>query len=65
MYQSGRAGEEAKKRKSPAKSGRFDITEIVIQQINRSLVWYLPSLRRMDQIEFVLEGHSKIKRYFT
>ena len=28
MYQSGRAGDEAKKRKSPAKSGRVGITEI-------------------------------------
>ena len=27
MYQSGRAGDEAKKRKSPAKSGKVDITE--------------------------------------
>ena len=26
MYQSGRAGDEAKKRKSPAKSGRVGIT---------------------------------------
>ena len=29
MYQSGRAGDEAKKRKSPAKSGRVGITAIV------------------------------------
>ena len=29
MYQSGRAGDEAKKRKSPAKSGRVGITEEV------------------------------------
>ena len=28
MYQSGRAGDEAKKRKSPAKSGRVGITVI-------------------------------------
>ena len=28
MYQSGRAGDEAKKRKSPAKSGRVGITEL-------------------------------------
>ena len=28
MYQSGRAGDEAKKRKSPAKSGRVGITAI-------------------------------------
>ena len=27
MYQSGRAGDEAKKRKSPAKSGRVGITD--------------------------------------
>ena len=29
MYQSGRAGDEAKKRKSPTKSGRVGITVIV------------------------------------
>ena len=29
MYQSGRAGDEAKKRKSPAKSGRVSITDVV------------------------------------
>ena len=29
MYQSGRAGEEAKKRKSPAKSGRVGIYAMV------------------------------------
>ena len=29
MYQSGRAGDKAKKRKSPAKSGRVGITGIV------------------------------------
>ena len=29
MYQSGRAGDEAKKRKSPAKSGRVGITATV------------------------------------
>ena len=29
MYQSGRAGDEAKRRKSPAKSGRVGITGIV------------------------------------
>ena len=29
MYQSGRAGDEAKKRKSPAKSGRVGITALV------------------------------------
>ena len=28
MYQSGRAGDEAKKRKSPAKSGRVGITVV-------------------------------------
>ena len=28
MYQSGRAGDEAKKRKSPAKSGRVGITAV-------------------------------------
>ena len=33
MYQSGRAGDEAKKRKSPAKSGRVGITEIRDQDI--------------------------------
>ena len=31
MYQSGRAGDEAKRRKSPAKSGRVGITGIVCQ----------------------------------
>ena len=30
MYQSGRAGDEAKKRKSPAKSGRVGITVIYV-----------------------------------
>ena len=30
MYQSGRAGDEAKKRKSPAKSGRVGITAFAI-----------------------------------
>ena len=30
MYQSGRAGDAAKKRKSPSKSGRVGITAIVI-----------------------------------
>ena len=30
MYQSGRAGDEAKKRKYPAKSGRVGITVIVL-----------------------------------
>ena len=29
MYQSGRAGDEAKKRKSPAKSGRVGISELL------------------------------------
>jgi len=29
MYQSGRAGDEAKKRKSPAKSGRVGITGVI------------------------------------
>ena len=29
MYQSGRAGDEAKKRKSPAKSGRVGITAAI------------------------------------
>ena len=29
MYQSGRAGDEAKKRKSPAKSGRVGITDVI------------------------------------
>ena len=28
MYQSGRVGDEAKKRKSPAKSGRVGITQV-------------------------------------
>ena len=32
MYQSGRAGDEAKKRKSPAKSGRVGITDSVNQK---------------------------------
>ena len=35
MYQSGRAGDEAKKRKSPAKSGRVDTTAL------RGGEWYL------------------------
>ena len=34
MYQSGRAGDEAKKRKSPAKSGRVGITVIL------SALWF-------------------------
>ena len=29
MYQSGRAGDEAKKRKSPAKNGRVGITDTI------------------------------------
>ena len=29
MYQSGRVGDQAKKRKSPAKSGRVGITDVV------------------------------------
>ena len=33
MYQSGRAGDEAKKRKSPAKSGRVGITGVSDRQI--------------------------------
>ena len=33
MYQSGRAGDEAKKHKSPAKSGRVGITVILILSI--------------------------------
>ena len=32
MYQSGRAGDEAKKRKSPAKSRRVGITDSVNQK---------------------------------
>ena len=32
MYQSGRAGDEAKKRKSPAKSGRVGITAFVLRK---------------------------------
>ena len=35
MYQSGRAGDEAKKRKSPTKSGRVGITAL------RGGEWYL------------------------
>ena len=31
MYQSGRAEDEAKKRKSPAESGRVGITDVVSQ----------------------------------
>ena len=31
MYQSGRAGDVAKKRKSPAKSGRVGITDIMMR----------------------------------
>ena len=31
MNQSGRAGDEAKKRKSPAKSGRVGITDILLR----------------------------------
>ena len=33
MYQSGRAGDEAKKRKSPAKNGRVGITVTVVPLI--------------------------------
>ena len=35
MYQSGGAGDEAKKRKSPAKSGRVRITDIHVLLIKR------------------------------
>ena len=34
MYQSGRAGDEAKKRKSPAKSGRVGITATSNSELN-------------------------------
>ena len=34
MYQSGRAGDEAKKRKSPAKSGRVGIYVIAVDSRN-------------------------------
>ena len=37
MYQSGRAGDEAKKRKSPAKSGRVGIYELV-ERISNVLI---------------------------
>ena len=33
MYQSGKAGDEAKKRKFPAKSGRVGITVIVLPSL--------------------------------
>ena len=36
MYQSGRAGDEAKKRKSPAKSGRVGITVTSFNKNNRA-----------------------------
>ena len=35
MYQSGRAGDEAKKRKSPAKSGRVGITAFAAAALNK------------------------------
>ena len=38
MYQSARAGDEAKKRKSPAKSGRLGITALFLFCI-KALVW--------------------------
>ena len=39
MYQSGRAGDEAKKRKSPAKSGRVGIT-VIAHPLLSSLYFY-------------------------
>ena len=39
MYQSGKAGDEAKKRKSPAKSGRVGITVIAHPRLS-SLYFY-------------------------
>ena len=37
MYQSGKAGDEAKKRKSPAKSRRVGITDNVNQKFHTSV----------------------------
>ena len=45
MYQSGRAGDEAKKRKSPAKSGRVGITEVCTLLAELSF-WYAFYLER-------------------
>ena len=50
MYQSGRAGDGAKKRKSPAKSGRVGITANVNQNGNLSSQTLLLSVLYVDQL---------------
>ena len=44
MYQSGRAGDEAKKRKSPAKSGRVGITVTVVNNVMIMIVMMMITL---------------------
>ena len=46
MYQSGRTGDEAKKRKSPTKSGKVGISEIVKYIPQGHGIWNVPGLEK-------------------
>ena len=45
MYQSGRAGDEAKKRKSPAKSGRVGITVSILPYVYMQCTLFVDGVR--------------------
>ena len=58
MYQSGRAGDETKKRKSPAKSGRVGITDIdvIVKALIRVFLYHRHVVTFWQGMQFV-QGH--------